>query len=324
MSYRLDLINRAGLFRNYAAWHEHENNWAEPGHLCMAQYLSAIVYSIEKLHHLEQECTQQYEEFSPNLKYPSQKIWFRPPSLFDLFSCYSSYLLNLRLAQNSLTRLLSREFKTSLQQSLHGLVNDKKGCKLDASVYKCLRDYWQQSGFKAKQYRDLEQHYGLITRDAWIVQSSDGPKLKVFLPDDPAVQSESKFTYHNEVDALAFAIDTFEQFHRCVNELSQLIGYDTPRAFDYNQCLPEGVNVGVGITVDPSAHVLCARELRHDSAGSEMVQHLKEVDSKKYSFIWGNNHFPVTHSFFREAAYRSDDVTGVLSSDPIKPDVLSG
>ncbi|WP_064598053.1 hypothetical protein [Pseudomonas sp. DR 5-09] len=298
MSFRLDLVNRAGLFRNYAEWHEADKNWADLSHINMAHGLSSIVYALERIHLLKKECLDQYTLFDDKYRWPQPEILFRSPSMFDLFASYSAYLLSIRLAQNSILNILGKKLGLSIPQSMNGIAEWKRKNKIPKRTLDLIILYWEQSGFEIKQYRDLDQHYGLVARDAWIVRSSQGVDLKVYLPDDPAIQSESKFTFTLKRDAFDYADKSFELFHSFVNELSASLGYTSERDFDYNMSLPINYGVSVHITSDPYQKKLCATELNVSTKEFEIHESLERFDS--YTYIKINKHFPIKHSFLKE------------------------
>lgn len=298
VSFRLDLVNRAGLFRNYASWHESGNNWSDLGHLNMAHGLSSIVYALERIFLLKKECVDQYVLFEGSYKWSGSETLFRSPSIFDLFSSYSTFLLGVRLAQNSLLNILSKELCVSMPQSMNGVVSSKKKNAIPKDIFDLIVSYWNVSGFELKQYRDLDQHYGLVARDAWVVRSSRGVDLKVYLPDDPKIQSESKFTFALKRDAFSYADKAFEDFHSLVNNISVTLGYKDERDFDYNMVMPIDHGVAVYITSDPYQKKLCAREMNFTDGAYVIHESIKGFDG--FSFIKLNERFPVKHKFYRE------------------------
>lgn len=298
MSFRLDLVNRAGLFRNYASWHEAGKNWTDLGHLNVAHSLSSIVYALERMYLLRKECVDQYMLFENDYKWSDTEILFRSPSIFDMFSSYSTYLLSMRLAQNSLLNILGKKLSMTIPQSMNGILDWKRKNTLPKEVFNLIASYWETSGFELKQYRDLDQHYGLVARDAWIVKSNQGVSIKVYLPDNPAIQSESKFTFTLKRDAFDYADKSFELFHTFLNNLSVSLGYENERDFDYNVIMPISDGVSVFITSDPYQKILCATETNISSGKFEIHANSKGFDS--YTYIKINERFPVRHSFHRE------------------------
>lgn len=306
MSFRLDLINRAGLFRNYASWHETESNWHDRGHLNMAHSLSSIICALERMHLLKNECIDQYISFSNNYKWPANEILFRSPSLFDLFSTYSTYLLSLRLAQNSLLIILGKELKIQTPQSMSGVIDWKRKNTIPKGIYDRLKSYWEESGLELKRYRDIDQHYGLVTRDAWIVKKQEIIKLEIYLPDNPAIQSDSKFTYDLKRDAFAYAASSFKAFHELMNDISIILGYGTERDFDYNMTVPFSHGVAVYLTSDPFKKKLCAKEIKISGESAEYVIHESFRNFDNYDFLKINEYFPVKHSFYKEQPFSGE------------------
>lgn len=298
MSFRLDLVNRAGLFRNYASWHESDKNWADLGHLNVAHSLSSIVYALERIYSLKKECVDQYMLFENDYKWSGNEILFRSPSIYDMFSSYSTYLLSMRLAQNALLNILGKKLSMTIPQSMNSIVDWKRKNTLPKEVFNLIAVYWEKSGFELKQYRDLDQHYGLVARDAWIVKSNEGVSVKVYLPDNPAIQSESKFTFTLKRDAFAYADKAFELFHTFVNNLSVSLGYEKERDFDNNISMPISNGISVHIMSDPYQKILCATETNISSGEFETYVNSEGFDSSTYIKI--NERFPVRHRFHRE------------------------
>jgi hypothetical protein len=249
---------------------------------------------------LRKECIDQYVLFESEYKWSEAETLFRSPSIFDLFANYSTFLLSMRLAQNSLLNILGKKLSIPVPQSMNVFIDWKRRNLIPKEIFDFIASYWEASGLELKKYRDLDQHYGLVARDAWIVRTNQGVDLKVYLPDDPAIQSESKFTYTLKRDAFTYADKAFELFHEFVNKLSVSLGYKDERDFDYNIVFPIEHGVAVFITSDPYQKKLCAREMNIFERKVEYKIHISPKGFDGYSYIKINERFPIKHSFYRE------------------------
>lgn len=305
MTFRLDLANRAGLFSHYAAWHE-DGNCANPAHVAMAHHIGLLVYSIERLFALRKECLCQCAEFDGRLSHAGDKILFHAPGMFDLLSTFSTVLLSVRLCQNSLLDILSQKMRKSLPSSMSDYVKQPHKHKLPERAAALIQAYWIATGHSVKEYRDVDQHFGLVARHAWVVRESDGPQIRIYLPDNPTCRSATKFTYTKNQDVFDFAAMAFAQLHDVVNEISRLVGYDQQGSFDYNIEFPESVIECLMITFDHAQSLLVGQEVFQSDGQHYAWNHIKESDLSQYSFLKCNSYFPATKTFTRNYELSAD------------------
>ena len=64
MSYRLDLVNRTGMFKNYANWYSSYE--LDEAHNNMSYRISSMIASFEKRKILEDVCIKQFTLFEKN------------------------------------------------------------------------------------------------------------------------------------------------------------------------------------------------------------------------------------------------------------------
>lgn len=299
MTFRLDLVNRAGLFRNYAAWHE-DNNFADPSHVIMAHHIGSLVQSIERMFMLREECQMQFNEFEGNLNLQGDEILFHSPSMFDLISSISTFLSSVRLSQNALMNILGQHLKKSLPSSMSDFLKSHHKYAVPKEITTLILNYWNRGGRKAKEYRDVDQHFGLVARHAWIIRGAKLSQARIYLADNPKEKSPTKFTYVNKHDAFDFATEAFDLLHALINDVSSALGYLSPRAFDFNIEFSDVMTECLMITFDPQKSIFLGHEIFLKD-GSHCAQNLfKTTDLTKYSFLKYNRYFEKQYTFERD------------------------
>ncbi|WP_423762423.1 hypothetical protein [Burkholderia sp. NLJ2] len=299
MTFRLDLVNRAGLFRHYAAWHE-DGNCADQNHVVMAHRIGLMVYSLEKLHYLRDECLEQFFAFSGETNCTDDEILFDSPGMFEVFSTFSTTLLSQRLCQNALMDLLGQKLGKSLPSSMSDFVKNPSKHKLPNPFVTLIQDYWSASGREVKAYRDVDQHFGLVARHAWIKRNADTSELMIYLPDNPHEKSLRKFSYTQGKNVFQFCDKSFHDIHELTNGISKELGYNVPRSFDYNINFPADVRECMMIGFDASQSVLVGREIFRKNGQYFAWNHVVNADLGKYSFVKLNGKFPQQYTFSRD------------------------
>lgn len=293
MGYRLDLANRAGLFRNYAEWHE-DGNIADPMHRNMIFRISGLINAIEKINMLKEECISQYFLFHDDLSSTRNIIHFQSPTLFDLFTSISESLTQLRIMQNILLPLIGKKLSCSLPNSMNDFCKKRSGCwskKVGGEIETCIRNYWITDGALVKSYRDIDQHFDLLFRNAWIYKTEDNHNLTVYLPDNPEAKSRNKFKFDEQINAMDFINKSFFSIHAVVNDISKLLGYCSERVFDYNIIFEDGREESLCILFDPNRNIMCGQETFYKDEKMHGINHLRETDLAKFSFIKTVQHF---------------------------------
>lgn len=129
-----------------------------------------------------------------------------------------SVLEAARRAQNALVPYLRRRLKRrDLSKSLSKIADgiDTRGTQLPEGLSKVILEYWSAHGRRLKDYRDLSQHYAVVSSDVRIFRAEDGAgRIYLLLPNNPEVTSPSELRYESpHVHALPFL---FEQFRALV------------------------------------------------------------------------------------------------------------
>lgn len=103
-----------------------------------------------------------------------------------------------RRTQNSLTRYIARAFRTSVPASLSTLVGDtaKYARKVPADVLDLISRYWDGAGNELKAYRDLAQHYTIVSSDIYVTQQpAGGLGIQLLLPSSTDERALQRISY---------------------------------------------------------------------------------------------------------------------------------
>lgn len=285
MSYRMDLANRAGLFRKYAQWHEAENNFNKTTHQSIIYSISTLMLSIESIHSLKNECIDQYKLFENKVVKKTKKTYFRSPSLDNIFIHLSTTITNLRILQNTIIQILPREKNADTTNSMSEFYKRKDKCtylKKNTEIINIITNYWEKHGMQVKHYRDFEQHFGVMYSNAWI--NKDNFELIIILPDNPEQKSSQKLKYEKNIDAISFINEQFYAIHELLENISEILGFTTEQVFDYNMLLKNDKNDIMAIQIDPTSNLIICLEGHFDDDKMKGLYHLSE-GLDKYSFI---------------------------------------
>lgn len=231
MSYRLDLINRSGLFRYYASWY---NEFCLiNSHKNIAYRISSIIESFEKIKKLEEECLLQFELFKQHSKINKniQIINFKSISVYEIFVNISYILSSLRIIQNSILNIISDKEKISLPNSMNDFIKKIDKYKLDIEIKNLIKNYWEKNGRHVKDYRDIDEHHNFLIEKVFI--NTKESKLIVLLPDNPNVKSIKKYRFTHNINAIDFILESFLELEKLLNLISIFYKYEE-NDFNYN------------------------------------------------------------------------------------------
>jgi hypothetical protein len=112
-----------------------------------------------------------------------------------------AFLDSARRAQNGVVPYVSRALHMSLPQSLDDVLKKATGrVQLPDWLRDILVQYWQSSGKRLKDYRDLSQHHALVSSDAYVFWRKSGePAIFLVLPNNPQVKSAAALTFEPPV-----------------------------------------------------------------------------------------------------------------------------
>ena len=132
-----------------------------------------------------------------------------------------------RRAQNALTRYVARTFSASLPLSLSDLVAnlDRLRTKVPDPVAAELTSYWKDHGATLKAYRDLAQHYAVVSSDAYVRLPAQGaPMVRLLLPTDPADRSLARIAYEPPYTFVgAYCRSSFMELYQLACVLAHLL-----------------------------------------------------------------------------------------------------
>jgi hypothetical protein len=160
-----------------------------------------------------------------------------------------SVLEALRRAQNGVIPYLNRARHLNLGISMHHAVDllQKNPVLLPGPERPLLLDYWRDHGYRLKQYRDLSQHFTVVSSDARTFISSDGqPSIYLVLPNNPEEKRPSHLCYEEPlVHAIPYLHDQVLQLLRLANILCDyLLDKTQPRRVSLGQPLKGPVHMG--------------------------------------------------------------------------------
>jgi hypothetical protein len=286
MTFRLDLANRAKLFKNYASWYE-DKNITDKSHVSFTFSLCYLINSIENIHKHKLECLTQYELLKNKLGSNASEIGFQSPSLFNLFSEVSITLTQIRIVQNTLLSLIGKKINKSFPASMNDYVKKSKNrdrSDIENEIYEMVKGYWYNNGLKVKQYRDVDQHYGQMFKNAVLLKNGETANIQLRLPDNPKEQSWKRFTFDKKIDAISFLQDSFMQLHDLINKTSILLGYSTERVFDLNIDINDEFSDYLTIVFDPFENLIVGQEIFTKNDERKCMTHVEEYDLNKFSF----------------------------------------
>jgi hypothetical protein len=91
---------------------------------------------------------------------------------------------------------------------------------LDQEIQTSMLSYWDETGHKIKQYRDLANHYAILSGDCVVFRAGNSQiAIKMVLPDNPDEKSAIKLTYDPGVPVMTFMLESLARTVRFVNEV---------------------------------------------------------------------------------------------------------
>jgi hypothetical protein len=199
------LLGSKGLFAHVGGWSKECAQYEKRGIDEFLFRATSAVLSLEEMHFHERCCLDNFRQLKPllTLKRPRLVLW--SPQLFQLFHQFTPFLSSRRFLQNVIVRMVARRLRlrVSIPKSLKDVVPKIRTYGLPENICDSVEDYWEKSGERLKDYRDLDQHYFTLCKHV-MLQWSPEERVLVFLPDNPSVTAESELTFNNEIDALRY------------------------------------------------------------------------------------------------------------------------
>ena len=190
----------------------------------------------------ERECISQFKRFEHKLDLKNDRLYFHSPTIFDLFGRISPILNSVRIMQNITAKLLKYELnEITLPDNMRKLIdNEIHNEKLPNNIKKLVNEYWDNSGKKVKQYRDIIQHHYLLVRKTYL-QISPEIKIIILLPDNPDKKAYKDALFNEKINAIDYVRSAFYEFHDLLESLSSEFGYE-PKPFQQELRLDKYIN----------------------------------------------------------------------------------
>jgi len=291
LSYRLDLVNRTGMFEYYASWYS--NYELDEAHNNIAYRISAILSSFEKIKILEIECIKQISLFENNTKInkSSLMINFKSPTLYEIFINLSYIILSIRVIQNSILNIISKEEsklknKISLPSSMNDFVKKIETYSLNDFIKKEISNYWSSNGKLLKDYRDIDEHHNFLLDKVYIDNFKD-KNLIILLPDNPNVKSNKKYQFKKQINAFKFLLNEFIEIETLLNSISKYYNY-AKGDFHYKYYIYDENPNNMEINYDKNNDTLVNIESYKNNSQIEqqnLICEPKKVHLENFSFI---------------------------------------
>lgn len=305
LSYRLDLLNRAAMFAYYAEWYSSYN--LDETHNNIAYRISAILSSFEKISILKSECLKQFNLFEENTKInkASEMINFKSPSLYDIFVNISYIALSLRIIQNSILNIISKEEskqknKISLPNSMNDFMKKIENYSLDSSIKELISTYWNSNGKLLKDYRDIDEHHNYLIDKVYIDNFKD-KNLILLLPDNPNVKSYKKYTFNKNIDAFQFLLTEYIEIEKLLNLISKYYNYKKG-TFRYKFYIHHENPNNMEIVYDKKNNTLVNMESYKNNLKIECQQLIYDpnnIDMEAFSFVKYPKFFDSKRNFLK-------------------------
>lgn len=132
-----------------------------------------------------------------------------------------------RRSLNAVNIYLSKTLRISVPSSFSDLIKNLRKGKLHLPERVCslVINYWNADGKKIKAYRDLAQHFAVISSDARIFILPDGRMFYyLLLPNNPEEKNPTKLTYDDpRIDAFPFILESYVNLYEFVFELTHIL-----------------------------------------------------------------------------------------------------
>ncbi|MDD5008036.1 MAG: hypothetical protein PHU49_06710 [Syntrophorhabdaceae bacterium] len=132
-----------------------------------------------------------------------------------------------RRALNAANVYISKTLRTSVPASFADLVKQirKGGIQLPERIQSLTMAYWEAHGNKIKAYRDLSQHFAVISSDARVTIFPDGKAVYyLVLPNNPEEKNPTKLSYVDpRIDAFPYIVNSYNKMYRYLFELTHIL-----------------------------------------------------------------------------------------------------
>lgn len=175
-----------------------------PAHRCMSAYLDMelLSHSLRGVHMAVMEAHRQQEAIFETTQMPTDVacdgLGLSSTQTAPITFAIDAFFDSARRAQNGIVPYLTRVFRRSLPQSLNEIAEKISSGRLSIheSIDSTILSYWADGGKELKAYRDLAQHYALVSSDALLIRSASGKvALSLFLISNPETKAATEVQY---------------------------------------------------------------------------------------------------------------------------------
>ena len=165
---------------------------------------------------------------APDGTSPGQGIILVPePIRIELSFAIDHYFDAARRALNAANIYISKTLRTSVPASFSDLIKQirKGSIQLPKRIQSLTSAYWEADGNKIKAYRDLSQHFAVISSDARVAILSDGRAFYyLVLPNNPEEKNPTNLSYVDPcIDAFPYIVNSYNKMYRYLFELTHIL-----------------------------------------------------------------------------------------------------
>jgi hypothetical protein len=134
---------------------------------------------------------------------------------------------------------INLDLPLSFHDLIKGLEAKRKKYRLDQTIQDLVMAYWHSVARRVKDYRDLANHYTIVSSECLLFVSGDGSVgLRMLLPDNPNEKSPTKLTYDPGIQAMSYLRTSLIETIRFVNAtLSRLLQITPQNSTDAPQMI---------------------------------------------------------------------------------------
>ena len=191
-----------------------------------------------------------------------------------------NYFDSARRVQNAVTTYIGKVLRISVPASISDMVKDIKNgnLSLPENINNVILKYWEVDGSKIKQYRDLAQHFVVVSSDARLFQIPGGRDyISIVIPNNPQEKSPVRLSFENpKVDAFDYIFKSFMMLYEFVY-LSTLILLSYTSATDH-----EEITILFKTPLSPGAKQPEGHPIPDIEKMTSQIKKYKEGIAKKY------------------------------------------
>jgi hypothetical protein len=134
--------------------------------------------------------------------------------------------------QNAVNTYISKLLKLSVPSSMSDMIKkiENKKLILPDNINAIITRYWQSDGLKIRHYRDLAQHFAVVSSDARLIRMPTGLNyIYIVLPNNPSEKSPVQLKYENpRIDAFDYIFSSYMKLYEYIYVVTlALLSYTT-------------------------------------------------------------------------------------------------